>query len=136
MPKPVRVTATTEGARRLYNTRDLRAGGMVDIDAASVDVAVILGYIQPPPGWKPLYRMPMRPQTTEPAEEVPQVSDRPRGRPRREEPEKSEAEEPKLEERTVEELREMAEEKGVELPAGYVRKSELIELVGGTDEEE
>ena len=37
--------------------------------------------------------------------------------------------EPVLEEKTVPQLREIAEEKGVELPPGYVRKDDLIDKI-------
>lgn len=65
---------------------------------------------------------------------------RPRGRPpkaREPEPESKQAvaDEPKaLEEHTVAELREMAEQRGHELPAGYVTHSALIGMLRGEDE--
>lgn len=146
MPKPVRVTVTAEGSRRLYNTRSLKSGDMADLDYASVDPAIILGLVQRPTGWVSRFGLLHRPIVEQETDKAPA---RPRGRPRKSEPtptkepeaknaepEKVEPEEPKLEDHTVDELREMAEEKGVVLPSGYVRKDELIELVGQADEDE
>lgn len=42
---------------------------------------------------------------------------------------------PPLEDKTVSELREMAEDKGVDLPSGYVRKDELVEMLEETGEQ-
>jgi hypothetical protein len=167
MPKPVRVTVTAAGAQRLYNTRALKAGDMADLDPASVDAAVILGYVTAPASWIPKYRSFGMMQAQQ--EEEPQkLGPRPRGRPRKQpEPETqpepqvksesparpvegrrppstredkeraaAEAKEPDLKELTVSELREQAEKKGIELPTGYVRKDELVELVGGSDEDD
>lgn len=39
-----------------------------------------------------------------------------------------------LSELTVDELRELAEERGIDLDSGYVRKDDLIEMIGGASE--
>ena len=52
------------------------------------------------------------------------------------EPETQQAEpEPVLEDKTVHQLREIAEEKGVELPPGYVRKDDLIDKIEEVDQD-
>lgn len=55
-----------------------------------------------------------------------------RGRPRKAQPEP----EPTLEEKTVPELREMAEDRGVDLPSGYVKKDELVEKISEAEGED
>lgn len=148
MPKPVRVTVTAEGSRRLYNTRALKSGDMADLDYASVDPAIILGLVQTPTGWVPRYRALVRPTVEPQAQSV--VQPRPRGRPRKAvapKMEKPQTEEPsteavkadehdkaEVESLTVPELREVAEEKGVELPSGYVPRKDLLKLLGESDE--
>ena len=70
--------------------------------------------------------------TMVPDEPAPAPAPRRRGRP----PKAAPSGAAPLEEKTVPELRELAEEKGVDLPGGYVRKDELVELVGGADDED
>ena len=56
---------------------------------------------------------------------------------RRGRPPKVAAPEPEpFEDKTVPELREMAEERGVDLPSGYVRKEELVERISEADDDD
>jgi hypothetical protein len=135
MPKSVRATVTATGARRLYLNRAMQTGTVVDIDSASVDAAVLLGYIQAPVGWRQRAMFPAgkKTQEAEPQQEQ-AASEQPakkRGRPRKGEGPTRQAkrEAAALDEKTVPELREMAEERGVDLPPGYVKKDDLVEKI-------
>lgn len=105
---------TELGRRNLYLTRQMWADDQhAFIESACSEAAKALGYAEDP--------------QAEPAPVPPQQqrAQRRRGRPRR-------APAP-LETKTVPELREMAEEKGVELPSRYVKKDELVDIVEDAD---
>lgn len=120
----MKMRITEAGRRRLYLTRDMVAGqDEIEVDPRSAEAMRVLGYATDLPA-----------ESAEPAA-------KPRGRPRKAAPVEPEApakpEDPnrhEFEHMTVPDLREMAEEKGVELPTGYVRKDELVELLEQTDE--
>jgi hypothetical protein len=104
-----RMRITDLGRQRLYLTRHMWASDdEAEIEPACVDAARAMGYV-------------------EDIEPEPAVAPRRRGRPpgRKAAPAATSG----LEDKTVPELREMAEEKGVELPAGYVRHDDLVDIV-------
>ena len=100
---------TQLGVGRLYLTRQMIAGDEVEIEPQCVDAARALGYV-------------------EDLEQVPP----PRGTMQLARPGATKEKAPK--DMTRPELLAMAEEKGIDLPGGYVPKDDLVELVEKADD--
>lgn len=100
---------TPLGRQRLYLTRHMWADDEhAEIEPSCVEAAKKMGYAEDP---------------------APEPAPRRRGRP----PKAAPGETP-IEERTVPELRQMAEEQGAKLPAGYVKHEDLVKIVRDSDE--
>lgn len=129
----MKMRVTEAGRRRLYLTRHMYAdagGDVADIDARSVDAARALGYVEDIGADAPAVIAPHQEVAAEP-----KAGKRKRGRPRKVQAAapKEQAADP-FEGKTVPVLEKMAEEQGVELPSGYVKRDKLIELIEDHEE--
>ena len=115
-----------------YRTRRLKAGDVFDVppgnDARDLKA---INWAEDAPadevGYAPRRRL--KPQAKA-------VQPEPKAKPEAKAEPKPEPKPEPLEEKTVPELREMAEQQELDLPSGYIRKDELIDMLQDTEEDE